>query len=45
MPFVSVTRVGLERTVLSFTATTCTTVLVTVNVWVLTHASAIPDIW
>jgi len=45
VPYASVIRVGLERTVLSFTATTCTTVLVTVNVWVLTHASAIPDIW
>lgn len=45
MPYVSVILVGLERTVLGFTVTTCTTVLVTVNVWVLTHASAIPDIW
>ena len=45
MPYVSVILVGLEKTVLGFTATTCTTALVTVNVWVLMHASAIPDIW
>lgn len=45
MPYVSVIPVGLGRTVLDFTATTCTTVLVMVNVWVLTLASAIPDIW
>ena len=45
MPYVSVILVGQERTVLSFTATTCTTVLVMVNVWVPTRASAIPDIW
>ena len=45
MPYVSVILVGQERTVLSFTATTCTTVLVMVNVWVPTRASAIPAIW
>jgi len=45
VPYVSVILVGLEKTVLGFTATTCTTALVTVNVWVLMHASAIPDIW
>lgn len=45
MPHVSVIPVGLERTALGFTATTYTTVLVTVNVWVLTLASAIADIW
>jgi len=45
VPYVSVIPVGLERTVPSSIATTFTTVLVMVNAWVPTRASAIPAIW
>ena len=41
---VSVIPDGLEKTVPSFTATTCITVLVKVNAWVPMSANATPDI-
>ncbi len=45
MPYVSVIPDGLERIVPSFTAMTCITVLVMVNVWALTPASVFRGIW
>ena len=44
MPRVSVTPDGLEKTVPSFTATTCITVLVKVTAWVPMPADVTPDI-
>ena len=45
MPRVSVIPDGLERTAPSFIATTCITVLVAVNVWVLMSANVTRVIW
>ena len=44
MPRVFVIPDGLEKTVPSFTAMTCITVLVKVNAWVPMYANATPDI-